>query len=285
MPADVLLDVLLPALRFLLLGLGLLVLLFLVPLATHALWWSAKGRRAENWSTADWSSAGLLPPAAAVPGAMVRVYAARVGRWRGIFAHHSWVVIKEAGAARYTRYDVVGWGTPVRTDAYAPDGRWFGNAPEIVLGLDGEAAGRAIPQIRAAVADYPYRSQGSYQAWPGPNSNTFAAHVVARIPDNDVPLPPTALGKDWTPSGRLAEVTPSGTGLRLSWRGYLGLTVGWVDGLELNLLGAVAGLDWRRPALKLPGWGRIALIPGGAVDKARPTTGPERRPASGPVSG
>ena len=261
----------------------LLVLIvgFLLPLATHALWWSARGGHAENWSTADWSSAGLLPPAAAAPEAMVRVYAARVGRWRGIFAHHSWVVVKEAQAARYTRYDVVGWGPPVRTDAYAPDGRWFGNAPEPVLALDGAAAARAIPEIRAAVADYPHRSLGSYRAWPGPNSNTFAAHVVARIPDNDVPLPPTALGKDWTPPGRYAERTPSGTGLRLSLQGYAGLTVGWVEGIEINLLGAVAGLDWRRPALKLPGWGRIALVPGGDDDTARPATARTADPVSG----
>ncbi|GAB6845217.1 hypothetical protein HNR00_004815 [Methylorubrum rhodinum] len=252
-----------------------LVLAFLLPLATHALWWSAKGGRAESWSSADWSSAGILPPASAAPEAMVRVYAARVGRWRGIFAHHSWVVTKEANAPRYTRYDVVGWGPPVRTDAYAPDGRWFGNDPEPVLALDGEAAARAIPAIRAAVADYPHRSLGSYRAWPGPNSNTFAAHVVAAIPDNDVPLPPTALGKDWTPPGRFLEITPSHTGLRLSLQGYAGLTIGWVDGFEINLLGAVAGLDWRRPALKLPGWGRIDFRPGAGESNARAATLPE----------
>ena len=27
----------------------------------------------------------------------------------------------------------------------------------------------------------------------------------------------------------------------------------------MNLLGLVAGIDLRRPALKLPGWGRIGL--------------------------
>ncbi|MGU3537679.1 DUF3750 domain-containing protein [Methylobacterium sp. A54F] len=244
------------------LTIGLLLLflvVFLLPLATHALWWTSRGGRAESWSAADWSSTGLLPPAGTVPAAMVRVYAARVGRWRGIFAHHSWIVVKAAGAPRYTRYDVVGWGSPVRTDAYAPDGRWFGNDPETVLALDGPAAERAIPQVRAAVADYPYRALGSYQVWPGPNSNTFAAHVLARIPDSGATLPPTALGKDWTPPGRLVEVTPSGTGLRISLRGYVGLTLGWVEGVEVNLLGAVAGVDLRRPALKLPGWGRLGL--------------------------
>ncbi|GEP07458.1 DUF3750 domain-containing protein [Methylobacterium oxalidis] len=234
--------------------------LFLLPLATYALWWVASGGRAADWRGADWSSAGILPLARSAPDALVRIYAARVGRWRGILAHHSWIVVKEAGAARYTRYDVVGWGAPVRTDAFAPDGRWFGNAPETVLALDGEAAIRAIPAIRAAAADYPHRSLGSYQAWPGPNSNTFAAHILARIPQSGITLPPTALGKDWTPPGRYAEVTPSGTGIRLSLRGYAGLTLGWVEGVEINLLGAVAGFDLRRPALKLPGWGRLGLL-------------------------
>jgi hypothetical protein len=50
---------------------------------------------------------------------------------------------------------------------------------------------------------------------------------------------------------------PSGTGLRLSLGGCAGLTLGWVEGIEFNLLGAVAGLDLRRPALKLPGLGRV----------------------------
>ena len=54
-------------------------------------------------------------------------------------------------------------------------------------------------------------------------------------------------------------MTPSGTGIRLSLRGYAGLTLGWVEGVEINLLGAVAGFDLRRPALKLPGWGRLGL--------------------------
>ncbi|WP_036270526.1 DUF3750 domain-containing protein [Methylobacterium sp. WSM2598] len=239
------------------------LLLFLAPLAAHALWWWSRDDLAPDWATADWSSARLLPPAAAVPGAVVRVYAARVGRWRGIFAHHSWLVVKEAGAARYTRYDVVGWGRPVRTDAYPADGRWFGNPPQVVLALDGEAAARAVPKLREAVAAYPYQDFGSYRAWPGPNSNTFVAHLLRAVPEVRAALPPTALGKDF--SEALVALTPSRTGLQLSWRGYAGLTLGWVEGVEVNLLGAVAGLDLRRPALKLPGWGRIGMEPAGAT--------------------
>ena len=240
--------------------LGLLLLgLFLLPLGTHALWWTARGGGAADWAVADWSSAGLLRPPKATDPALVRVYAARVGRWRGIFAHHSWIVVKPAGAARYTRYDVVGWGMPVRTDGWAADGRWFGNDPQTILALDGDDAARAIPAIRAAVADYPYRALGTYRAWPGPNSNSFAAHVLARLPEPQVTLPPTALGKDWAPPGRIVERTPSGTGIRLTVGGYAGITVGWVEGVEINLLGLVAGLDLRRPAIKLPGWGRIGV--------------------------
>ena len=50
-------------------------------------------------------------------------------------------------------------------------------------------------------------------------------------------------------------LTPSGTGVRVTLGGYLGLTIGWVEGIEINFLGAVFGLDLRRPALKLPGVG------------------------------
>jgi hypothetical protein len=35
--------------------------------------------------------------------------------------------------------------------------------------------------------------------------------------------------------------------------------VGWVEGIELNVIGLVAGLDIRHPALKLPAFGRIGF--------------------------
>ncbi|MDU1668689.1 MAG: DUF3750 domain-containing protein, partial [Bradyrhizobium sp.] len=53
--------------------------------------------------------------------------------------------------------------------------------------------------------------------------------------------------------------TASGTGLFVSLGGYLGVTVGWIEGLELNVLGGVLGVDVRRPALKFPGIGRLGL--------------------------
>jgi hypothetical protein len=235
--------------------------LFILPLAAHALWWAARDDLAPSWRAADWSSAHLLPEPAASPQPIAAIYAARVGRWRGIFAHHSWVVVKEAGASRYTRYDKVGWGSPVRTDGWPPDGRWFGNAPQPIILLEGDEAARLIPKIRQAVASYPYRGWGDYRAWPGPNSNTFVAHVMRSVPELGSALPPTAIGKDWQPTADAVGLTPSRTGIQVSLGGFAGVSLGWVEGLELNFLGLIAGIDVRRPALKLPGWGRIGLEP------------------------
>jgi len=237
----------------------LLLLVFIVPLAARVAWWTLRDDLPGSWSTADWSSAGLLPPAAERPGALVQVYAARVGRWRGIVAHHAWIVVKEAGAPRYTRFDKVGWGSPVRTNGWPADGRWFGNAPQLVASLEGDAAARLIPRIRAAVADYPYRGFGDYRAWPGPNSNTFIAHVLRATPELEATLPPTALGKDWRPLDDWFALAPSRTGVTMSLAGYAGVTLAWVEGVEVILFGAVAGFDLRRPALKIPFWGRLGV--------------------------
>lgn len=72
-------------------------------------------------------------------------------------------------------------------------------------------------------------------------------------------LPATAIGKDFPFDGRWFGLTPSAIGIRLSLGGYIGVTLSWVEGLEVNILGGVAGLDLRRPALKLPGLGRLGF--------------------------
>ncbi|MBO1078530.1 DUF3750 domain-containing protein [Roseomonas haemaphysalidis] len=234
------------------------LLLFLLPLGiSAALYWNS-GQGA-GWQTADRSSAGLLPAPAAHRPAVLRVFAAQTVRWRGIFAVHCWIVFKEEGAATYTRYDYTAWGAPIRMNGFEPDGRWFGKVPETVFSADGEAAGALIPRVRQAIQGYAFRNQGDYRAWPGPNSNTFVAAVLDGLPEVSLALPPTAIGKDYPYDGRWLRETPSGTGFRLSLGGYGGLTVAWVEGIELNILGGVAGLDLRRPALKLPGLGRLGF--------------------------
>jgi hypothetical protein len=217
------------------------------------------GDRAGHWQTADRSSAGLLPDPAQHRDALVRVYAARTVRWRGIFAVHCWIVIKAADASDYTRYDYTAWGEPIRVNGFPPDGRWFGVVPDTIASADGEMATRMIPKIQAAIEGYAWRTYGDYRAWPGPNSNTFVTAVLASVPELRAALPPTAIGKDFPYDGELFGWTPSGTGFRLSLGGYFGLTIGWVEGVELNVLGAVLGLDLRRPAVKLPGLGRLGF--------------------------
>src|SRR5580704_9276414 len=153
----------------------LLFLLFylLPPLASAALYYF-RGRDAD-WRSSDRSSARLLAPAQRVPGAAVRIFSARTVSWRGIVASHSWIVIKDAFAPAYERFDYTAWGDPIWRDRFVPDGRWFGSEPEVVFAADGIIAARMIPRIRVAIHEYRYPRPGDYRLWPGPNSNTFIA--------------------------------------------------------------------------------------------------------------
>ncbi|QLP98629.1 MAG: DUF3750 domain-containing protein [Rhodoblastus sp.] len=231
--------------------------LFVAPLAASAARFALSDAPSEWWR-ADRSSAGLVAPAHEVPQAAVRVLSARVVAWRGAFATHSWLLVKEAGAARWTRYDYTAWGEPILVDGFAPDGKWFGATPEIVFAADGEAAARAIPKIRAAVAAYRWRKIGDYRIWPGPNSNTFVAAMLEAAPELRARLPATAIGRDYPHDGRWLKGAGDGVALRLG--GLFGAYVGR-RGVELTLLGATAALDLRRPAVELPGLGRIGMRP------------------------
>jgi Protein of unknown function (DUF3750) len=215
-----------------------------------------------NWQTADRSSAGLLPAASGHPEALIRVYAARTVRWRSIFAVHTWIVVKEQGAANYSRYDYTAWGEPIRSNGFAADGRWFGEMPETIVAVDGDEAARLIPRIRHVIENYKFRVFGDYSPYPGPNSNTFVQAVLDAVPELKVVLPPTAIGKDYPYEGDWFGVTPSRSGVYATLGGYLGLTIGWIEGFEINFFGAVLGFDIRRPALKLPGIGRLGMTAG-----------------------
>lgn len=243
---------------------------FLLPLALHGVWWLGKDHPA-SWRAADWSSAGLLPPPSEVRRALIFVFAAPAGRWKGVFSAHSWIVVKEKDAPRYTRYDVAGWGKPVKIDNWAPDGRWFGSTPQLIAAVEGEVAERLIPKIKSAVVDYPYNQAGDYRVWPGPNSNTFIAHVLARVPEAGIALPPNAIGKDFRKAGIYLGSSPTRTGIQVSLYGLFGLTLAWIEGLEINVFGLVAGVDFRQVAIKLPGWGLVRLLPwlGSSADAAK----------------
>jgi len=220
-----------------------------------------------SWRDANWSSTHMLQPAASDPEARVLVFAARAGGWKSVFAVHTWVVVKPENATAYTRYDVMGFGQPVRVNLHEPDAYWFGDRPRLVTDVRGARAAAAIPKIVAAVQSYPYASWGSYRVWPGPNSNTFTATLLRAAPELEVAMPSEAVGRDFRADGAFVGLTGSHTGIELSIYGLLGAKIGWVEGLELDVMGLVAGLDIRHPALKIPCFGRFGLD-GVAVETA-----------------
>ena len=109
----------------------LLLALFLIPVAARAALFTFEDRPG-SWRDADWSSTGSLPAASAASrgarAGAVRPHRRLEGRVRG--AQLDRVQARECQA--WTRYDVVGWGDPVRINGWAPDGRWYGTAPTVV---------------------------------------------------------------------------------------------------------------------------------------------------------
>ncbi|WP_102958701.1 DUF3750 domain-containing protein [Mangrovicella endophytica] len=234
-------------------------LIYLLPAALAAvLWWV--GSHPQSWHDADWASARLLPAATETGDAAVYILAARTGGLKGAISEHSWIVVKEKGARSYERWDKVGWGNPIRHNGYPADGRWYSNEPRVVLALTGTAAEALIPKVRQAIAQYPYAMRGGYTIFPGPNSNTFVAYVLRAVPGLDVALPPAAVGRDYPANGQLISVDEDRHDLRLSLFGYAGVTVGLKSGLEVNILGLVAGIDPMRLAVKVPAFGTYGLL-------------------------
>lgn len=222
----------------------------------------ASGAWNRDWRTASRESSGIAPDPARTPEAVVQLYAARAFNWRGIFGVHTWIATKEPGAPAYVVHQVVGWrlyrGLPVVVvQEDLPDRLWFDSRPRVLADLRGAVAERAIEGIGKAARSYPYPDE--YRLWPGPNSNTFTAYVARNVPELGAALPSNALGKDYLDGGRILAPAPSRTGWQFSLYGVLGVTLALQEGLEINLLGLVFGVDVARPALKLPFAARIGL--------------------------
>jgi hypothetical protein len=212
-----------------------------------------------NWRTASREPVGLAPDPAATPDAVVQVYAARTVSWRGYFGVHTWIAVKPSHAGHFTIHEVIGYrlrraGTVVVSGVRAPDARWFGAYPELLRDVRGPGVDALITRIEAAAQRYPYAK--AYHVWPGPNSNTFTAFVLRQVPELRVDLPPTAIGKDYLGMVPVAR-TPSGTGGQVSVLGIAGITAGWEEGFEVNVLGLTFGLDPYSLSIKLPLLGRI----------------------------
>ncbi|MDH3693379.1 MAG: DUF3750 domain-containing protein, partial [Gammaproteobacteria bacterium] len=138
-----------------------------------------------------------------------------------------------------------------------PDRLWYGNKPKVVTMLSGPDAEPIIDKIFAVDEAYPYKHH--YRMWPGPNSNTYTAYIGRTVPELTMSLPPTAIGKDYLVKNKWMDKTHEGDGFQFSLAGYTGISIGKNTGIEVNVLGAVFGVDIFRPALKLPGIGRIGM--------------------------
>src|SRR5262249_6048831 len=235
-----------------------MLVVFALPIAARASLY-AVADHPRSWRDANWSSTHMLPPAASDRQARVLVVAARAGGWKSVFAVHPWVVVKPENAGAYTRYDVMGFGQPVRVNMHEPDAYWYGDRPRLVADVRGSAAATAIPKIEAAVKAYPYATWGSYRVLPRPKSKTLTATLLRAAPELAVAMPSEAVGRDFRADGAFVGLTGSHTGVEVSVYGLLGAKLGWVEGVEINLLGLVAGLDLRHPAMKIPGFGRLGL--------------------------
>lgn len=236
-----------------------ILILFITPALATAGWWTLQDRPG-SWRNADWSSAGILPRAPTKEEAAIYVLAARTGGLKGAFALHSWVVVKKPGSDRYDRYDKVGWGSPIRHNGYAADGRWYSNAPQIVASATGPEAARLIPLVEAAISDYRFSKSGDYRIWPGPNSNSFVAHVLRGVPELGVTLPSNATGRDYAPGFFSVDLAPDWRDIHVTFGGLIGFAAGARSGIEIHFAGLVAGLDFASPAVKIPAYGTVRLL-------------------------
>ena len=220
---------------------------------------------AQDWRTASREPVGLAPDPALVKEAMVQVYGARTLGVKGIFGVHTWVAVKPTDAPEWTVYEVIGWrlrwsDSAVAVRNRAPDGRWFGSVPELYAEKRGPGVDALIGRIEKTVQEYPYAKE--YTLYPGPNSNTFTAWIARAVPELEVDLPATAIGKDYLGSS-IFSTAPSGRGFQLSLLGLLGVAASGVDGVELNLLGLNFGVSGS--GVKLPFVGRLGPAFKGAV--------------------
>jgi hypothetical protein len=78
---------------------------------------------------------------------------------------------------------------------------------------------------------------------------------MSAVPEIAATLPPTAIGKDFPVDRRWIGLSPSRTGIRINLGGYGGFTLGWVEGLEVNILMPWLGWTFAAPPSNFRVWG------------------------------
>lgn len=220
-----------------------------------------------NWQTASRESSQLAPLPHLEKNAVVQIYTAKAFSWRGKFSVHTWAATKEEGAESYLVYHVLMWGlwngsSVISISKDVPDRYWYGEKPTLIYSAIGEKAKKIIPQIYSAVNSYPYPKR--YVAYPGPNSNSFISHLIRSSKEIKIALPSNAIGKDYLCGKNLFSkffaISESKTGIQFSIYGLFGITLGIVEGIEINIIALNFGIDFLNLALKLPIIGHVKFF-------------------------
>jgi hypothetical protein len=130
---------------------------------------------------------------------VVRLYRAPLPAPLGLLASHYWFTVEDGG--RCDRWEI--WQAPnagvscvghLHCNLKAPSDGVGGGPARVAAQWEGEEAMRVKSVIAKAADDYPFCHR--YLAWPGPNSNTFAAWVL-RNAGIDFRLPWNAIGRSY----------------------------------------------------------------------------------------
>lgn len=240
--------------KILLITLFIILLIFIGPMIVVI---SGQINFKDDYRTASRESAQLAPDPKITKEAVIQAYGARAFNWRGAFGIHCWIAVKPKNADEYIVYQLIGWNiyhgksmVDIRNDI--PDRSWFNQKPKIILDIRGEEAQKLIPQIQKAAEIYPYTKK--YTLWPGPNSNSFIAHIGRNVPDLGLTLPAAALGKDFLGENKFFAKTPSATGYQFSLYGLLGIALAKKEGIEINILGLNYGIRFQPFGIIFPGF-------------------------------
>ena len=170
--------------------------------------------------------------------------------WYSLFADHSWIEVKKNG--KWFRLEILTENSGVviseiNQEMASANTRWSRNVHVVSVSKDKKPASLAAQLLKVA-PNYPYNK--SYQAWPGPNSNTFVEWCCYEIDGLNADLYSNALGKDYADWFR-AGLSNSSTGIELKTM-LLGGQIGLHEGVDINFLGLVIGVGTWPPRLKVP---------------------------------
>ncbi len=182
----------------------------------------------------------------------------------GPIARHSWLIVRAEGQEGWQRWDLFDnasgatghvVGRPADDRGARDDmGNGAAKVEWVVEGAEADAFAACVNREAPR-----YAARGDYQAWPGPNSNSFIDDLL-RTCELARPMSATAIGKDWR--GIIGvSVARERTGGQLETP-LIGASLGLREGIEVHLLALTVGIDLWPPALLVPfGDGRFGFSP------------------------